>query len=474
MSTIQNTPDLQRPEDAGFRTMDLEARFGPAPLLLPAWLDALPSAWRRFVYLLGRAGLVGEVTRDRIPPGDPPLAIFSAFPRLSTRDTDGHIPPWGFARGVARSEPEALSKALGEFLERYALAVFREEDLVIGSPASFAAHGNRFLHPGRLAGFSNAQRQWFPERAFDEASTFAWARGQSLGDGRPILIPAQLVFWNYCGTCGELDEPFVRERNTNGAAGAFSREAALLAAVYELVERDGFLLAWLTSRPPARIEAADIADPDLASLIGTARRHGLEPVFLDTTSDLGIPSTVCVTVSDRPGEPRFICGGSASLDPIAALRRALTESLGVRAWAKKYAPVYRLPPDYVPFRTRGVDQAARVGLWSAARGVDLDGFLSGPREPLEAFLGRGRRSGSASETLAHLAQALRRRGQDYDILFYEAAHPILELVGYHVVRAIVPALLPLYMNEENTPLGAERLGSEELPTGLNPVPHPFP
>jgi len=479
MNTSLGALEITRPEEAGFRTAELEARFGPVPDRLPGSLESLPPAWRRFVYLLERAGLIGEITRGRTPPGQPPLASFSVAPRLTTYDTDGHIPDRAFARGVALREPDALSKALGEFLERYALAIFRESDFVVGSPARLTRRGLRFLDPRRVAGFSEDQRRWFPERGFDDLSCLRWVEGRSLTTKQSVLLLAQLVFWNDCGTCGELDEPFLRERNTNGAAGGFSRDQALTAALYELVERDAFLLRWLHDCPPPRIEVRGVADPDLAALIGMARRHDIEPVFLDTTSDLGIPSCVCVTLSDRPGEPRLVCGGAANLDPVAALRRSLTESLGVRAWAKKYAPVCSLPPDYVPFRTRGIDQAARVGLWSSPRGPKSQPLLGGPRELLAAFLRGGRSFPSPGETLAFLAAALRARGPNYEVFFYEAPHPLLRLAGYHVVRAIVPALLPLYMNEENAPLGASRLHEAATmiggsPAALNPLPHPFP
>ncbi len=471
-------PILRGANDFRFRTefLDRPVAEGGA---IPGALDILPEPWRPFAYGLQRLGILGGIETDLMRVGGRSLHIYSLSHHLRATDTDGHLPP-PFGRGTSADAGEALSKAFGEFFERFGLAVFRRAELIFGAVPDLERAGYRCLDPRRLAGFSPAQMEWFPRRRFEPDALLGWVTGRSVTSERPALLPAQLVFWNYCGACAEPPEPFLRERNTNGAAGFFSLEGAILAGAYELIQRDGFLIHWLNGHPPPRLDVDGLGDGVLEPLLAEARAAGLEVVFLDTTSDLGIPSCVCVTRSRDPALPRAVYGGGAGFDAAAALRQALVESLGVRRWAERQAPAFTLPRPYTPFRTPGIDPVTRVALWSAHTFAEGDIFLTGERCGGRDFVERARRFATPAAELAALADLLRGRGPDYELLYYRSPHPILAVVGYEAVRVIIPALVPLYLREENAPLGAPRLvevpgrlgfSASEAPPG---TPHPFP
>ena len=87
-----------------------------------------------------------------------------------------------------------------------------------------------------------------------------------------------------------------------------------------------------------------------------------------------------------------------------------------------------------------------------------------------------------SRVLGEFARMEKESGAAYEVFRYQARHPLLEELEYHVVKTVVPALMPLYLNESNALLDSARL--REVPKKLgytaastnayNPLPHPFP
>ena len=83
--------------------------------------------------------------------------------------------------------------------------------------------------------------------------------------------------------------------------------------------------------------------------------------------------------------------------------------------------------------------------------------------------------------LSEFARMEKESGAAYEVFQYEARHKILEALEYHVVKVVIPALMPLYLRENLVPLDSVRL--REVPKKLgytavsinayNPIPHPF-
>ncbi|MBI4134507.1 MAG: YcaO-like family protein [Candidatus Sungbacteria bacterium] len=465
-------PSEKTPEDFGFHevsTVSIEKHYGP---------PEIGDEWRKLLHVIRSQDISLDMREENMFPSNVPL--FNFFAGFHHARTDGHIPPPGIARGVSSDRSEALSKAFGEFLERYPLLLYRKEDLLLASPRQLRDKGHAHLDPRTIAGFNDEQCTWFPNRSFSENSVFGWVSGASAMRRGKVLVPAQLVFWNYCKDYDSYLEPHIRGVNTNGAGGFFTEEGALLSGIYELVQRDSFLIYWLNNKAPPRIDASATANHDLKKLLEASEREGLAVTFLDTTSDLGIPSVACATVTENKDEPHIVYGGGCDFNAEAALLRALEECLGVRYWVKRYAPAYHLPPDYVPFRTTGIVQANRLGFWKHFRGPGALTFFSGPQISLTEFQKRARKFASKREELRGLVRIFKARGSEYEIFFYRAEHPALTRLGYESSRVIIPALVPLYLREEHATLGAKRLQDAPFRMGFqpsrapNPLPHPFP
>jgi len=376
----------------------------------------------------------------------------------------------GFA--ATFSEEESWSKAIGEMLERSLLAA-PAGAMTRASLNDLHHQGDAALDSSSLPGFLPFQDASIPERWRSPEEALEWVEAKQL-DGAPILIPAQLAFWMYKRAA---PEPLIQRATTSGCAGGFTRDEAILGALLEAIQRDGFLIYWLNGIAPRVIDIGSI-EGRTKTFIESLRDAGLDPVFLDTTTDLSIPSCACILRS-HGAEPTIALGASAGFDIESTILHSATEALSVFEYVARH-PRYVLPAEYAPFTARDIRRDERLFAWKGAEMAERFAFfLAGERHALASFLPENLPSGSAAQ-LSFVLDRLRALGEGYEVIVYEIKNELLDRLGYHVLRTIVPALMPLYLNEYAATLDCKRL--REVPPALGfeaaehytPWPHPFP
>jgi ribosomal protein S12 methylthiotransferase accessory factor len=441
----------------------------------------LTPRWHSVIHQLVRRSLARGLTLALPLEHGLPLYYFDLSSPFLGHETDAGEPAGSrYSRGVSDDYDHALSKVVGECLERTTLLYFRMADLVRASPRSLRRAGTRFVPPEQLSVFAPWQMERRPELRYGDDSTFGWVPCTSLVSSQTALVPAQLVYWTYSVSHGDVPEPQLRELNTNGAGGFYSLEGALLSGLLECIQRDGFFRHWLRRIPPPRIDPAGIRDERTKRIIESGREVGLETLFLDITSELGVPTCLCVLVR-RDGElPHISMGASCRIDGETALRDALLEAAGVHHVIAMMHERFRLPDDYRPFTDPSISTVQRLAYWAnPEHGKHLDWFLSGGIESVSDFCRRLSAPKDSRASLQLVIDVLRRHGMDG--YYFEARHPALDELGYATTRVIVPGLVPIYCEERNAPLGLARLrrdaGSGEPPpteADWPPWPHPFP
>ncbi len=436
-----------------------------------------PPEWRTILFFLHKQGIISETvfTFPLIYTDEPPFITTSLqfIARLSA--TDGGSEKIIHCRGVAESFDEAASKVVGELLERYAFSHYRVRDFVRSSARNLhkSAKGSRVLDIFSLAGFADWQKKRFPEFNYNANSEFYWLKGRELTGNSPAWIPAQLIFLNY--STKKHGEPYLIHPSSNGAAGHFTKEEATLAAIYEYVQRDGFLLYWLRGKSPPRIDKDTITDKSILEIISRLERYNFSVILLNTRHELTIPSCVCVLVDNSESGSRYSIGGGASLDINSALRSSIFEALGMHRWSRGQDVFNINLEQYEPFLDNNIGQYERTliwknrFLWPHFENI----FLGGPIESVSQILsGVPSNFPNAKEELNFVLSLFRRQGDGFEIYSYEASNPMLNTLGYHAIKVTIPALLPFYLKEPYAPLGARRLNTDK--EKLNPLPHPFP
>ncbi len=451
--------------------------------------DQVPSNWSPIINYLKAKKLANDFIFGQVYCDEPKIIrsfIISNHEEL-VASTDGRRPSSIiYAHGESLdSVDEAMAKAVGEFLERSFFLLYRENDFLRCSSDDLRKRRKKYLKLDELAGFSSEQKEKRIGLKFDGSSNFLWTKGRSLFDSEDIFIPAQLIFWNYNIFHKGWNESFIKEPNTNGAGGHCTLEEAILSGLYELIQRDGFLIYWLNKKAPPRIDLQTIEYEPLNKLLDECRRLNLDVGFYDTTSDLDIPSCFCAVFDHTGVGPKISVGGGCEADWKKALYRSLLESLSIHHWSRERkemgTKIIELGLDYKPFEDQNIRQLERLDLWAQENMFDhFLFFTEGEKESFKKIQNKSLNFYSAKEELDYLAKKFKSLGRGYEIFYCQAENKILEEINYFAVKVIVPRLVPLYLRETSAPLGSLRL--KEVPEKLgfkpakqwNPLPHPFP
>jgi len=234
-------------------------------------------------------------------------------------------------------------------------------------------------------------------------------------------------------------------------------------------------LYWLRGKSPPQIDKDTITDKSVLELINRLERYNFSVVLLNTRHELAIPSCVCVLIDNSDVGQRYSIGGGASLNLNSALRSSILEALGMHRWYRSQDTFNIDIERYEPFTDWNIGQYERAliwknrFLWPHFENI----FLRGPREPLSQALSEVPTPfNDTKRELSYVLSLFQKLGSGFEVYSYESSSPLIETLGYHATKVIIPALLPFYLKEPYAPLGAKRLNIDKEKS--NPFPHPFP
>jgi thiazole/oxazole-forming peptide maturase SagD family component len=409
----------------------------------------------------------------------PTFSLVYAFPETEKLCTDSPRAklieyPGG---GAADTISDAARKASGELFDRAALLEYERKKSHKLSITALRQSRRNFFDPSRVS---------FLADKISETDELHWVLGSNLTAGSSALLPAQSIFWDYVSdnfSSTTNTEKLYFEGNTNGCASHISEVLAVLSGLYEIIERDAFLLYWLNRAAPGKIPHDYFSNSSAGTLLQKCMRDKLFPHFLYLKTDLGIP-VLSVALEDKTGqEPTIVFSAAAGANINEIAHKALLDVLHVYAMIrgslqKNRTTIYFKSPD--EWMNRSFSLSERVLLWSNPRMYEHLSFLLSGEEVYPDEL-RTSRYDSPEQELAHLLKRFKERGEGYEVYWYKAK-TLTEQDGSVKVagRVIVPELLPMYFNERNRPLKARRLKEFRTWLGLpergeyNPWPHPFP
>ncbi|MBW5484275.1 TOMM precursor leader peptide-binding protein [Streptomyces bambusae] len=413
----------------------------------------------------------------------------SVFALTTALVTDGRLlDDGGYGRGADFAASGRV--ALFEAVERFAGMRPAGRRTVLRS--SFAALGpDRALDPRRLGlpDFADhgqpppATVPYHPDLELD------WVHGWSLTRRRPLAVPEHVAYWDVPG-----DGPRVVYESSNGCGLGNSPQEAALYGLFEVAERDAFLMAWYAATPLRRV-AVPADDPVTAQLADRAALVGYELLLLDATNDLGIPAVVavCRYRGSRPDAPRAFLAAGAHHDPLAAIRSAVAEVVTNVHEAPHRALAAGGPRDPRRLRpmlerpdlVRSLDD--HVGLNTLPEAQPRLEFLFAPSPAVpwqEAWPGA---PAPVTDLTALLTSTVRRlAGLGLEVVAVrQDEHGVRAGLGLHCAKVIVPGTLPMTFGHLNRRThGLPRL--LEVPALLGRTdriphhdelalhPHPFP
>lgn len=222
-----------------------------------------------------------------------------------------------FAFATGSTSSEATVKVLAEGFERYALEQNRSERKERANKLK-----EPFLDPRLVVPYSPYQLKFLKGIGlFDPDKEIEWVAGVRQVNGEKIWVPKELVYYATKQTLsgGGL---FYRA-SSSGVAAHFDKQVAIESALYELIERDAFSVAWYAKRCVCSIPHERLPN-SLISRILSWKKLGYRVSLLDLTLDG--PPVVLVLIWSREKTPALCSGASCRPMFLDAVDRAFNEA----------------------------------------------------------------------------------------------------------------------------------------------------
>jgi Uncharacterized conserved protein len=364
-------------------------------------------------------GLIAAVSEEASSPLPYYLAQLAAHPAAHA-DQQGRL-----AAGVGLEWDRAYMRALGEALERYAASIYDP-------------HALEQAPPGAIEPAVSLSQVVRPSSAIPPS--LPWVSGLDLLTRAAIAVPAGLVYHPPPG-------PTVRPPITTGLALARSRPSAIYKGLLEVLERDALMRMWYGDAPAHRVT---LATDQIDAVRARLRAVELTVACWALPTDLGVP--VCVAAVHRSsGYPHCAFGSAAAATPTAAAEHAVIEA--TQNWMELDA----MGPEKTAATYDGVAQ------YAAAPEAAFDA-LPGPDEAvgLESIIAPG------PADLESLIEQI--AAHELDAVAVSVTTADLRVLGFEVVRAIIPTAQPLFLGE---PYFGDRVSADASAIHTR-RPHPFP
>ena len=335
--------------------------------------------------------------------------------------------------GSSLDPHRAIETSICEVMERYFGTMYDPESLTYGS---YRDLGPEAVNPRDLV----LLRDWEHERTkiqyvrYSDELPLHWCRGFQILQGNlvPCLLPATLAVMKF--SWSRAPERFAPSLSPGTASGRGYLEA-ILHGVYELVERDAFILAWLNRLSCPRIHVREFSAAGLTVSLERLRADGFDATFVDLTTELGIPVALSIIGKSRraPDEPGYLSFGlGANLDPQRALERAYREALEIMTSFYDFA-------DPSTIRTRKLE--IPDGSLDLADYFRFCEFLTASPEikhaaPAATPAVRADTTDELHSCIAVLADA------GVDVYFVDLTPANLQSVAYRLVRVLASRLQP--------------------------------
>lgn len=432
---------------------------------------SIDSSIRNLSLLFSKTDLIRGIKRVKQHYDEPQFHQFSAnlnsqYLKSDSRKFSARASGFSFF-----SRELAFLKCCGESIERYCNHVFFKDLVKFKGP--FSNIKKKALDPQAFVSFSSKQKKENLRLKLGKNSIFCWTEGKSLLDERKILIPSQLIYLSYPLI---KREPLIRSQISTGAAGGSCLSAAIVRGIYEIVERDSFMIYYLNKIPSPGVDLKNMKDNRVQRLLDVASRYKLRIVVLDITTDLEIPAYVSIVI-DKTGIGKAVSVGlKANLNNISAIIGSIEEAFHTRLWMrreheKRKGKIKKIKlKEISDFIDRGL-------LWYPNGAIKKLNFWLKNQKTIEVK--KAQRNLTSGEQLEQLTDLLKKHS--CEAYFAKLMISQLEKLNYFVVKVIIPKLHPLYLKEKHPYLGGERLYEVPKKLGfktkkeseLNKYPHPF-
>lgn len=387
-----------------------------------------------------------------------------------------------FNGGGAISETAAYLAAIGECVERYSGAWVPWQSLRRTSYSELRKDSTPGVHPDQWTPFHNRQ---FEDPSFEyhpltDDLELNWSAAQDLANGNTVWVPSQMLY--LYPTDPHHGQSAVGYATSSGLAFHSTPAEAILGGLYELVERDAFMITWHSglSMPLLDIESSADLSQFMARYINPS---GIDVYLIDLSSISNIPAVLAVAINPFTDHAPVALGAAAGPTILKAAQDAAIECLQTRNWVKAEQRDGNAIDPYscdMPAEIRDFDDHIRFYANVAAR--DRIKFLISSDKRTNVSTGRDFAGVTPNEEIAAIVSALNSQG--IEVFVKDLTSPDVREAGGAVFKAFSPQLQMLDVGFHRRYLGSTRLRTRARQLGLrsddldfddfNSLPHPFP
>ena len=369
--------------------------------------------------------------------------------------------------GSGSTPDDAKLRAIMESVERYSNMIVEESRF---KWSSYDNVKNRAINPMDLGLYHDNHYERNPTNysRFSPLLKIPWIEGHDLTSGRRILVPADFVHYP-----AFRQRPLVRD-TSNGSASHSSTIEAILNGLYEVMERDAFLVMWLNriSMPIIELESLPFGFDESIKLIN---EYGMRIKLLDLTNEIGVPTVGAVCYNKDPNKyPAMLVGSGTHIDPKRAVQKALAEMELILVDTLEN-----------PDREKIVKPEEITSMYKHT----LFYFNPEMRKHWEFMIASKRKNAlrpldesSLKDNKTLLMWIVKRLNAfNYRTVWVDITSPDIYKLGLKVVKVLVTGLQPLYMglgirlNTQRLADAPPRLGYKASNLSqLNSAPHPLP
>lgn len=397
------------------------------------------------------------------------------IPMYSAHVENSNFDKWA-GMGCSLDKKRSILKAYGECVERYC---GYDWDDMHDNKRLFDSYNNlknsyKCLSLTELIDFDeniydNDKNHMYSKYSDDKK--ISWIVGKDIISDEETLLPAQKVF---LGTKLEKNEEMYIQWLSTGLACGSSYESSVLSAIYEVVERDSFMLTWNLKLQGKRIIIDEIQDCRLKKLYNHIMNKlvGEDQLFMyDISMTKGIYTVVTFIQNYNSEAIGLIVSAASDVNIENALLKSLEELCLTQLFS--YRMLFKNKNTKVLSKEEVIDLHSHLEYYNSGdRAKNIDFIKSNDYVKLSEL--NSYVQGTAKEILNYIIKLF--KNMNTHIYVADITKPEIREIGLTVVRAIIKEYNDLYVSYQFRLNNNNRLKKYQkmYNKNINSEPHPFP
>ncbi|MEM7548467.1 MAG: YcaO-like family protein [Bacteroidota bacterium] len=418
-----------------------------------------------------KIGILSHISKLPLLNTDPKLVGYGIWPADTLQLGAGKY--GGRSSGTGYVWQDGLISTIGETVERYCPAFYKKEDNML---SSYQNLGKPAIHPNEYALYHEKQYEIFKKNKisivpFQEDTEIYWTECIDLTqNGAESWVPSICVYMPW-----DLDPHHIILNTSTGLAAHTDIHKAILAALFEIIERDTFVTTWAHKLPMKKI----VINNEIRDFLKQSFPDHYEFHFVDITHDLGVPTVFGICFAEAEFGKFVAVGASTRSTMGEALQKTILEiGQGVSYQRHTLGEHKNWEPDdnfnkLRNFELHSIFYSKRHDLWHA-----FDPWRNAePVREIDLFEKDDR---SDDEKIKDILTSFKEKS--ISVLFKDLTTVDVQQAGFYAIKVYAPQLIQMAGGFPFYFLGGRRLYENPTHFGypkkdyaeLNKFPHPFP